>query len=922
MKTGEPIAIKQTVVKSKISTFLPGFAVLLALLAGACVEGRAQGDEDTATGTISGKVVDTRSGDPIIGANVLLVETSRGDATDIDGKFSISKIEPGTYSLRFSYISHRRKTVTEVTVRGGEVTTLNVSLQPQTVGLDEITVTAAMNNSSEAGLLSLQEKASAVQDGLSAEQLSRSGAGNVAMALKQVSGVSVMGRNDVYVRGLGNRYSNVQLDGSPVPSTSPDKKQAPVDLLGSGVVDHIVVQKTFTPDQAGEFSGGSVQIATREFPPERKFGFSYSTSYNTVSNAGDMLSYEGSPTDFLGYDNGYRKLPAEVRDGRISGPGEAAEVRRKMHDRWTPGEFSALPAQKLGLNYANRFNEEKMPVGLVTSFNYKYDVEARPSERYRYIQNHNPNTSETSIGADYTTRSGRRNTHLSGMANLFLKPTSDSRIGLKSLYSNSSTREARIIEGEYYNYDGVNRQTILGFEQRSVYSTTLSYQGYFHEAMESELDVSLAYSRAAREIPDRRNAQLAQTEGDAFELMLSDRGNFHFFSSQDDHHITGKADYRFRPSDRVMVKAGGLFLLKNRDFGAFRLLYRDLDNELNTSQRLMGPERLFTAEHINSGELELVESTQPYDSYRGEQQLTAAYLSTRWHPGEALSLEGGLRLEHSRQSIDGRSLIGETDLLPAFNATYSLGEQANLRGAFSITLARPEFRELSNFNFRDFIGGRTVYGNPDLERTRIYNADLRYEIYPGAEELLAASLFYKKFKNPIELSYRITQNNEVMYVNVPEADLYGAELELRKNFTDRLRLSANFSWIFSTVSYTDEQAVARQANSERPMYGQSPFTLNGELFYRVPVIGLETHLSYNTFGPRISAVGNAQQPDDEYEQPFHRLNLNVSRTIGSATLSLGIENLLGDEVHYRQGNVTTTRYEVGRTVTAGVSFSF
>lgn len=899
-------------------------AVLSLLLVARADGSRARPtpSDTTGTGIISGAVVDARTGEAIIGANVLLVGTNRGDATDIDGEYTIAGVRPGVHSLRFSYISHHKKTVSEIEVRPGEVTNVTVSLQPQTRDMGEITVTADANRSSEAGLLALQKKASAVQDGLSSERLERSGAGNVAEAMKQVSGVSLVDGRDVYVRGLGNRYSNVQLDGAPVPSSNPNEKEAPVDLFGSGIVDNIVVQKTYTPDQAGEFSGGSVQIVTREFPSDRSMEFAWSAGYNSLTTMKDYLSYDGSPTDFLGYDNGHRGLPGELKDGRITGRGEAAAVRDKLHGTWIPDRANALPSQKISLGYADRFNEDRMPVGVVSSFRYSYENQSRPGETYRYIQNFNPSSGKTNLGADYTVESGIRKTHLGGMVNLFVKPTPHSKIGLKNLYSNSSTDEARVIQGDYYNYRGRNRQTVLDFERRSVYSSTLSYESYFPRAAESELEVSLGWSGAGRTVPDRRNVQYSENDDGLFELMLADRGNVHFFSYQNDRNLTGRVDYRFKPLSDLTIKAGGMALWKNRDFDAYRLLYRDLNNRLTTQQRLLGPERLFTSRYVSGGEVDLVENTQPYDSYTGGQQIFAGYLSGNWRPAGDLSLEGGVRVERSTQAVNSRTLIDRMDLLPALNTTYRLGPDANLRGAFSITLARPEFRELSNFNFRDFIGGRTVYGNPELQRTRIHNYDLRVEVYPRSGELAAASLFYKRFENPIEMAYRITQNNEVNYVNVAGADLYGLELELRKNIAEGLRLSTSLSLIHSSVSYGDRQALARQANAERPMYGQSPYTFNAVATYVVPGIGLESHLSFHTFGPRISAVGNAQQPDDEYEQPFHQLDLHLSRRFGAARLSLGIENLLGDHVRHTQGQVTTVRHEVGRTVSVGISLAY
>lgn len=876
-------------------------------------------------GKIAGKIVDTQTGETIIGANVIVTGTSQGDATDIDGKYSIT-LDPGIYSITVSYISYTKKTITNVEVEAGVVETLNVALQPETTGLDEITVTAQANKSSEAGLLSVQKKSVAVQDGISSESISKTNDSNVASAIQRVSGVSLVGDNDIYVRGLGNRYSNIQLNGSQIPSTSPNKKEAPVDIISSGIVDNIVVQKTYTSDQSGEFSGGSVKIVTKEFPSSKNLSFSYSTSYNTLSTFGNDLSYKGSKTDFLGFDNGYRQMPEQVKDGTINSVQEGVAVAKQLHNSWTPTSNNrVMPSQKFNFTYANQYNEEKLPVGVVSSVSYKYAQETRPDEQFRDIQNF-------LTWSDFDINTGRQKTNLSGMLNLFVKPTSTSKIGLKNLYSNSLSDKASIIQGTIRNDDGILRQTILEFDRKSIFSSSLQFENYFKDFYESDLDINLSYSKAVRDMPDRRNSQYVGDPANniPFEVALADQSNVNFFSNQNDNNYTGEAKYTFKPLKSLTLKVGGSALWKRREFNANRLVYRDLDNSLTREQKRLSPEELFTPGFIESGNLEFVENSQPSDSYDGEQDLYAGYLSSNWFVTPKFNFELGVRAEQSQQKVNNEVVIDKLDFLPAVNTTYRVNENMNIRGAFSITLARPEFRELSKFSFRDFFGGRTVYGSGILsdddplkiKRTQIFNYDLRFELYPNSGELFAVSAFYKKFENPIELFFRRTQNNEVFYGSAPEANLYGAELEIRKDITERLKVSTNFSYIISEVTFNAESAQGRLANLERPLYGQSPYTFNLSTYYLIPDIDLEVNATYNTFGKRISAVGNSKQPGDEYEQPFHGVDLTVIKKFGKASLDLGFENILNDKVEFKQGDVITNKYQVGRTFSLGFSYSF
>lgn len=879
------------------------------------------------TGNISGTVIDAENGETIIGASVGIPGTSKGAATDIDGNFNIRNIKPGFYTVLISYISYTPQLITEIEVVSGETVLLEIALESDITILNEVVVTAEAIKSGEAGLLSTQRKANNVQDGISSEEISKSTDGNIGSAMKRVSGVTVVSGKDIYVRGLGNRYSNVQLNDSPIPSTNPDKKEAPIDILSSGIVDNIIVQKTYTPDQIGEFSGGSVQIITKEFPTNSSINFGYSTEVNTNATFRPYLGYNGGGTDFLGYDDGFRSLPNDLNDGAIADPQtlegrqEGARIVNGLNNSWSSKTITSIPSQKFSLSYSDQLNQDKTPIGIVSNVSYKYGTNSRQNESLRYISNFNKNNGDIILGSEYSRNIGEENTSLNAMLNVFIKPSSVTKIGFKNLYSNSSTNKYSSLEGIQLNFSD-NRQTIAEFDRRSIFSSTLLFDSYFNDFMQSKLEASLTYSKAVRDLPDRRSTQYARNDDGNLEVFLAQLGNSHFFSFQNDNNYSGKLDYEVQPVEKITAKVGVFGLFKNRDFNSYKLVYDDNPNAPNVDKSLPA-EQIFIADNISNGSLILTERTSDSrDSYQGEQELAAGYLSLNWNPTRNLNLVTGFRAEKSMQAINSNVLVDELDVLPAINATFRLTDRTNIRGAFSSTLARPEFRELSNFNFQDYIGGRTIYGNPDLERTKIFNYDLRFETFPKASELIAISLFYKEFENPIEVFYRITQNNEVQYNNVSSASLYGIELEGRKDLTAKLRMSTNFSYIYSMVNYEKGASVGRQANDKRPMFGQSPYSFNANLFYVMPDINSEFTLSFNTFGKRISAVGNNEQPDDEYEDSFNKLDFNFIKKIGSTSISASIENILHEDVVYKQGSVITNQYEVGTTFSLGFSYSF
>ncbi|MGM0546085.1 MAG: TonB-dependent receptor domain-containing protein [Bacteroidota bacterium] len=880
-------------------------------------------------GKITGTIVDAKTGETVIGANVAIEGSTKGAATDIDGKFSIAGIDSGSYTLIVSFISYTKKTITDVTVESGETTSLNISLEPQTVDMEEVTVTAGAVSTSEAGLLSMQRKSVPVQDGISLEQLSKIGDSNVAAAMKRVTGVTVRNGKDVYVRGLGNRYGNIQLNGSQLPSTDPNKKEAPTDLFGSGLVESIMVQKTYTADQLGEFSGGSVKILTKEFPDERNFSVSYSTSYNTVSTFANTYTSPGSSTDFLGYDSGKRSLPSAL-NGERANPSDAKSIMQDLHNDWNiSNNKRSTPSQSYSIKYANQFNQDKLPIGIVSNFSYKFNRDLEPNKTEKFIQDFREDGT-ANFNSNFDKSEGLETAELSGMLNAFIKPSSVTKFGLKTLYSNSATDRKTIVEGDALNF--TTRQTVSDFDRRTIFSTILQGETYFENFLQSTLEGNIGYNKAQRFRPDRRSTQYNRTGSGDFEFSAFGDNNGHFFSNQDDNNYSGELKYKLKPLKFLDVTVGGNAMIKDRRFTSRRIAYRDAIPPFVPGDLAgQSPGTLFDDNNVLEY-MELVESTQfNKDWYDGAQNIYAAFISNKWQIFDNLSLEVGLRAEQSKQTIetpDGLngeyeevSRVENTDFLPAVNLTYEVGKQTNLRAAYSQTLARPEFREISNFAFADYLGGQRVYGNPELTQTNITNYDIRFEKYPQGGQMIAVSLFYKQFEQPIEKFYRLTEANEVRYGNAQEADLYGVELEGRKNITDRLQVVANASYIFSETRMSETEQN-RVANTKRPMVGQSPYVINASVFYSMPDWRTDFSVSYNTFGERIVTVGKRPQRHDEYEQPFHDLGVKIDHSIGRIDLSLEANNLLKDSREYTLGDVTTFKYKPGATFKLGATLSF
>ncbi|MDE2730133.1 MAG: outer membrane beta-barrel protein [Bacteroidota bacterium] len=324
------------------------------------------------TGTIAGVVVDGSTGETLIGASATVANTVTGDATDLNGDFSF-ETEAGIHTLIVNYLGYTAVTVENVVVTAGELTRLEIQLYPEALEYDEVTIEASVIEGSEAGLLRSRAKAVAVSDAIGSEQISRSGSGDAAAAMTKVTGASVVGGRYVYIRGLGDRYANTTLNGSTLPSADPDRKAVQLDLFPAALIDKIVTLKTFTPDKPGDFSGGLVDVATKAFPDRFTFQLSISGSYDDQSSRIDnFLTYEGSPTDWIGRDDGLRALPGILGD---KAPGAPMPREADLRDLRTGITNAIRQARADSLNgFARAFNSIMYPSRTSTPINRSLSV--------------------------------------------------------------------------------------------------------------------------------------------------------------------------------------------------------------------------------------------------------------------------------------------------------------------------------------------------------------------------------------------------------------------------------------------------------------------------------------------------------------------------------------------------------------------
>ena len=924
-----------------------GLAIVMALVAIAPGSLRAQADG----ARIVGRILDAQTARPLVSAQVYLADGSVGALTAVDGRYMLRGLPAGGHDVVVELIGYASKTITGVVVAAGETVTLDVALSTAAIEMDAIVVTAAAERGSSSALLGERRVAPVVSDAIGAEQISRSPDGDAAAALKRVPGLSVVDGRYAYVRGLGERYGATTLNGAPLASPMPDKKVIPLDVIPSGLLESIVTSKSFSPDQPGDHAGGLVQLRTRTFPTQQILSASVSGGWISNSSFQEGLGYHGGSRDFLGFDDGTRGLPDMIpRDRALSrsnfSPDELQSMGRAFNGEWGPTTRSLPPQGGMSISFGQDFDlSDDRRLGIVASGNYssKYTVQSNLVERV-FSQ-----AGAADPEVDYRGEVSERSVSLGGLVSATFQPRASDQLTLMTVYTRLTDDAARELEG--YNIDSNTNQwnSRLQYLAQSLLNTQLRGEHALGFLGDTRLEWRGAYTRASRYEPGTREALYREFNGQYYWDDFIQSGSV-FHQDMVDAGWSGGArlEVPFRLSDLpASASFGASTDRKDRAVYTRRFRFRPQSGGVvDSDARTLAPNQLFTDAYIRPDGFEIQEATFRTDNYDGSNQVDAAFAMLEAEPIDRLRLSGGARLERTLQSATPKDLwnvglapvegaeLEATDVLPALNATLELTTSMNLRAGVSRTLARPQLRELAPFSFADYAGGYLVIGNPLLDRTRIQNYDLRWEWFAGPRAVVAVSGFYKRFRDPIEVSVLPSTELLKTWVNADGAENRGVELEVRSDLgfasgsLAAVEVSGNLTLVTSEVttgSRIDVYLPGTGATSlsvvekNRALQGQSPYVANLGLAW-APQSGVSAGVLFNRFGRRIDAVGGQATPD-VFEEARSQLDVVLEWPVTSgwkAKATLG--RLMGNEVEFTQGGETLRSYELGRTVSFSLSW--
>lgn len=907
------------------------------------------------TGSIVGKLTDKDyNNEPLPFANVLIKDTSIGVISDIDGLFEIPDLPLDTYTLVFSYVGYETIEIENVAVEANKVTTVNVPMSASTAALDQVVIKTTTKKESVVSLLIEQKRATTIKQSIGSEELTQKGIGDAAGAITKISGVSRQeGGNNVYVRGLGDRYLNTTYNGLSLPSNDIEKKNMDLDLFSSDIIQNVSVSKAYSTNFYGDFAAGNVNILSKNYKGNGFVNVDLTSGFNTNAIGKDFVKSEG--TSKFGYYNRYNNNAFAVVLSHGLDP-VSARTPITLQGSVSGGKsFSVGEASKISVFLTAAFDN---------NFEYRDGevVDYTTVEKKRF-----PNSEEYEYATTTT-----------AMANVDYKINSQHKISFNSLYINSSKDEVG-----YYGTQGggANRDAILdtdkGFYQMNVqFNQDMIFVNQLlgsHELDDNfKFEWGVGYNKVFARQPDRKRISLEQynlaldndpsTNPSFYNNIPYD--NQRYFQNIDDDELNSKLVISYTTSEKLTFHLGFNGRTKERNFDNIRYGY-DLIQPHTPAVDVNNFNDVFKVENLGTVYNTVVFNPilpeggignvnypgLPENTYKGNLDIFAGFVNAEIRAGEKWLFVPGFRMESFSQKIEYDVInLPPTDsgfrktysnfYLPSLNIKYSLTEDQNLRFAVSKTVSYPEFKEVAPFVYEDV--AQRVGGNPDLLNnpsfSEIYNLDLKYEWFFGRGEIVTAAAFAKQINNPINKVIANDATGTQRYFRTGDkAQIYGAEIEIRKNLLKTedekplLSFGFNATYMFTKQDLKNSNGLFSTTfdRDKEELQGASPFILNTDISYSPNFGNYQPigNLVFSYFSDRIDAIGSGQL-GNIIEKSIPTLDFIWRNNIGDhLEINASFKNLLNPNItrlreNTSQGDVILSQYKRGTSLALQVKYKF
>ncbi len=932
-------------------------------------------------GKVTGKVIDAKTGEELVGVNVYLKgNSSYGTITDLDGRYILENLPSGTDTIVFRYISYSTHEEL-IKLKENQTLTINVAMSDKLAELGEVTITSKRDQQKINTFLLEKKNASVSQVGLTADVIKKAPDNNSGEAIKRVSGTTIQGGKFAIIRGLNERYNLAMINNSPLPSTEPEKRAFSLDLFPSNMLDQLVILKSSIPEYPADWAGGIILIRTRDVPENPFINVSVSGSYNSLATFQHFYNTEAQKNDWFGLGSSSRELgdnfptTDEIFSAKNTNRKQLVDYANLLPNNYGYNSGNALPNGGVNLSAGRNFkilNNNRL--GLIFSGLYGTGQNFKPVERNWW-------TTDGLRALNYFDSTYEKDVKVGAMLNLTYNIGSGTKLSFKNTYNHSGEDQftvrsgTRDAEGTFlksysyqYTFNRMFYSQLAGEHLLGAASNTDTNS--FFKWKSTKIEWELGLGNTIRSLPDYRNVeyQTQDPENSPYRLKLLPQNGSEDVSrlfttlNEDIKSVNVKVEtpYKLNANLNGSIKVGYFHQYKKRVFDGRFLSYSRPSMGFQFSLLQLPVDEIFDNSSFfyesSSGPNGILmdEITRPYHSYFAESALNALFLQFETRVKERHRFIYGVRQENYHQILDSKGQNGEPvridtvwlNLLPSINYVFQATDKVNIRSSYFRSLSRPDFRELAPFAFLDFQSFSILRGNPALNVTQIDNFELSYELYPNAGELFSVSLFYKRFEDPIEL---LLDNSITLgaigrlYQNLPLANSLGVEFDIRKNlgFLDSLGNTQAFGHftIYGNVSIIkseiDLKGETNTFNSRRPMQGQSPYIANFGIEWEADSGRWVATALFNRFGERIYNVGTATLPDI-YEKARSVIDFQISRKFlknSQLELKLSIQDILAQKLIYffdfdsnQRFNADIDRevysFRMPRTIGIGASYRF
>lgn len=912
------------------------------------------------TGKISGKVSDKKTGETLIGVTVKIKGTTKGVSTDSDGKFIISAMADGKYTIEASYVGYTTKAVADVAVTGSGTTVLNIILEESNSQvLTEVKVTGQASREAETALLMSQKNSIEIKQGIGAQELSRKGVSDVEEGLTKITGITKVDGRGLFVRGLEDRYNNLLINGLAVPSNNPFKKIISLDLFPTDIVSVLETYKTFNSSLYGDFAGGTFNIVTSRGEKSQtkvNFGAGFTTNNNfrkfLISKEANSLS------NYIGITGDERDLPKAFGKTPSVYQMTAAEANSQFGSGFNVDEKTAPINSSFGILHSGKIDlENQRYVKYLISVNTDNSYQIREGvdrffstaqgiyDNNLYTTKYKFSTNSSLLGSiNYASE------RLNIAFNSFYLRSTENMIQDQLGYTNSQAT----VNNSFIRLNQLQTTDFLNNQLFASYKLTKDDR--------HSIRAGISHSITKYQLPDRKSFKGARLDDKSTLVNYSGASIYRQYMDFDGSmFVSGLAEYSWKFGNEDLTKAHKLSLGYNGSYNKMESVFRFLVSQqlatngvtVNTNQ----PDGTF-ASGITSGNFSYKEGSNANYNAKMQEGVNAGYADLALKLNEKTDLNVGTRFEQSQRVTRYRNsgsfsdpfqkiTKDNFDILPAVNFKYALTEKANFRVSASKTLTKPVTMEAFPLEFIN--PDNTIEnGNPNVINSKNYNIDAKYELFPTGKEMIAVTGFAKYLDNPIERLFLQTAGSgglQITYNNSKKAMLYGAELEFLLQLERISESLSDFSLGFNTSLMFTEVTIDKVKNSTetaaigdkntRKLQGASPWLINADIRHDSEFNKnwkSTMTLAYSVYGERIYAVGT-NGLDNYYEKPFGKLDFIWNNKINNKwDVKFGIDNILNplykielgenSSLPVQENDLTVKDYKRGVGFSLGLGYTF